>query len=188
MSSQSMAEEGTEVSIFGGYRAGGELENTDTGNNASFGETNSYGVIIGTDYGARHVMEFLYSYQKTDLTDTGSIPNSKLLNLDIEYFQLGGSQIWDGEKTDKFFGGTLGAIHLSPNNSALSSKTRLSMSFGGGMVYKFTENIGLRLELRAYLSSLGDSSAFCGPNNQCVVVGDGFMTQVDANAGVRFRF
>ncbi len=55
------------------------------------------------------------------------------------------------------------------------------------MVFKFTDNIGLRLEIRGYLSSLGNNEAFCA-SGQCMVIGSGFMTQVDTNAGLRIRF
>jgi len=179
--------EGTEISVFSGYRAGGDLENAESGNKASFDETNSYGIIIGKDYGPEHVMEFLYSFQNTDLSNSTTTINPNKLNVDIEYFQAGGSQIWVDKKIDKFFGATLGAIHLDPKVSGLSSKSRFAMSFGGGMVFKFTKNIGLRLELRGYFSSLGSSETFCA-GNQCVVVGSGFMKQFDANAGLRIRF
>jgi len=178
---------GTEINVFSGYRTGGDLENATTGNKVTLDESNTYGIIIGSDYGPNHVMEFLYSHQHTDLNDPSNVPNTKLLDVDIEYFQMGGSQIWKDKKIDKFFGATLGVIHLSDNTSNLSSKSRFAMSLGGGIVFKFTENIGLRLELRSYFASIGSSEAFCAGSN-CVVVGSGFMTQFDANAGLRIRF
>lgn len=178
---------GTEISLFSGYRSGGDLENANTGNRASFDETSSYGIIIGQDYGPEHVMEFLYSKQTTDLRSNGI----KLINVDIEYFQAGGSQIWVSKKIDRFFGATFGAVHLSPNTSiSRSSETKFAMSMGGGIVYKFTDNIGLRLELRGYFASLGNGEYFCGGAGSinCVIIGNGFMTQLDANAGLRIRF
>jgi len=186
--SQPILAEDTEISIFSGYRTGGDLENATSGLNVSLDESNSYGIILAQDYGPEHVMEFLYSFQNSDLIDANTVPGTKLLDVDVEYFQVGGSQIWSDKQIDKFFGATLGAIHLNPNDSTLSSKSRFAMSLGGGLVYKFTKNIGLRLELRAYFSSFGSSSTFCASNGQCVVSGDGFMRQVDANAGLRFRF
>lgn len=186
LSTQTFAK-GTEISIFSGYRAGGELDNASTGQSAEFEETNSYGIIIGKDYGPEHVMEFLYSYQNADLNSTSTAPITKLLNVDIEYFQVGGSQIWVEKDIDKFFGATLGAIHLNPNDSTLSSKSRFAMSFGGGLVFKLSKTIGLRLEARGYFSSFGSSETFCN-NSNCIVVGDGFMRQFDANVGLRFRF
>ena len=188
LASPQILAEGTEISVFSGYRTGGDLENGSTGNKVKFDETDSYGIIIGIDSGPEHVMEFLYSYQNTDLYDASTIPSTKLVNVDIEYFQIGGSQIWSDEKIDKFFGGTLGAIHLSPQDQPWSSQTRFAMSLGGGLVFKLTPTIGLRFEGRAYFASMGDSSTFCGINNQCVVVGNGFMKQFDVSAGLRFRF
>ncbi|HED35625.1 MAG TPA: hypothetical protein ENJ08_15630 [Gammaproteobacteria bacterium] len=129
----------------------------------------------------------LASYlNQTDIND-GNAPGQTLLNVDVEYFQIGGSQIWVDKKIDKFFGATLGAIHLSPNNSGYSSTSKFAMSLDGGMVYKFTKNIGLRLEMRSYFSSIGSSESLC-LNNNCIVVGSGFMRQFDINAGLRIRF
>lgn len=147
ISTQCLAED-TEISVFSGYRTGGEMDNAVTGSKVELDEANSYGIIIGFDYGPEHVMEFLYSNQNTDLNDANTFPSTKLFNVDVEYFQLGGSQIWTGKKFDKFFGAGMGAIHLNPNNSAYSSKSRFAMSLAGGTVYKFTKNIGLRLEIR----------------------------------------
>lgn len=186
-STQSLAEN-MEISLFSGYRTGGEMDNASTGNKVKFDESNSYGVIIGSDYGPEHVMEFLYSNQSTGLRDNSTVPSTKLLNVEIEYFQLGGSQLWVDEKVDKFFGGTLGTIRIDPDNSSYSATSKFAMTFGGGVVFKLSNNIGLRLEARGYFASMGSSSTFCGNNNQCVVVGDGFMQQFDVNAGLRVRF
>lgn len=68
----------------------------------SLDEGNSYGFIIGTDYGPNHVMEFLYSNQQTDLKNIGAPGTSAVLNLDVEYFQIGGSQIWSDKKLTSF--------------------------------------------------------------------------------------
>jgi len=177
----------TEISLFNGYRTGGTMQEASTGNRAELDESTSYGFILGRDYGPEHVMEFLYSHQNTSLNNTSLSPARKLLNVDIEYFQLGGSQIWKGKQLDTFFGAGLGAIHLSDNDSVYASRTRLAMSFGGGAVIKLSKNLGLRLELRAYFSTFGNSSNFCA-GNECVITGNGFMNQVDINAGLRFRF
>jgi len=178
---------GTEISVFTGYRSGGDLENAQTGNKASFDQTSSYGIILGFDYGPEHVLEFLYSYQDTALSNSSTINSPESLNVEVEYFQVGGSQIWTDKKIDKFFGATLGSIHLDPDVSGLSSKTHFAMSLGGGVVVKLNKNIGLRLELRGYFAALGSSEAFCIGGN-CVVAGSGFMNQLDANIGVRIRF
>ncbi|VAW68914.1 hypothetical protein MNBD_GAMMA09-1896 [hydrothermal vent metagenome] len=179
--------EQTELSLFTGYRVGGEFDNASTDSKVELDESNSLGLILSRSYGKQHMMEFLYSKQSTYLRDQ-SAPAVKLLNLDVEYFQVGGNRIWRSQDMDSFFGADIGAIHLSPSSSSFSSTTRLSMSFAGGAVFNFTKNLGLRLELRAYFATLGNSRTFCDSNNQCVVVGDGFMRQVDLNAGLRFRF
>ena len=180
--------ESAEISVFSGFRTGGELQDADTGSKVFFDETSSHGFIVGVDSGPEHVMEFLYSFQNTDLYGSSSASVTSTLDMDVEYFQLGGSQIWQQEKIDKFFGATLGVIRLATDDLPVSSKTRFAMSFGGGMVYKITKNIGLRLEARGYFAAMGSSSAFSAGNGECIVVGDGFFRQVDFNAGLRFRF
>ncbi len=185
--SQPAFPEQTELSLFTGYRVGGEFDNAATDSQVELDESSSVGLILARDYDSQHLIEFLYSKQSTYLRDK-SAPTVKLLNINVEHFQLGGSRIWRNQDMDAFFGANMGAIHLSPSSSSFSSTTRLSMSFAGGAVFNFTKNLGLRLGLRAYFSPLGNSSTFCDSSNQCVVVGDGFMRQVDLNAGLRFRF
>lgn len=190
ISPQTLADE-AEISIFGGYRIGGELHDSNTDETVDFDEANSIGILIGYKYGAEHFLEFVYTSQNTDLNDTSTSPSTKLLNVDIEYFLLGGSQIWKGDKIDKFFGVGMGAIHLSPSNNGFSKKTSFALSVAGGAVYKFTENIGLRFELRTYFSSSGDSSFFCTSGSgggQCEFIGEDVLSQVEASAGLRFRF
>jgi len=94
--SQALFAEGAEISLFTGYRAGGNVENASTGNEASFDESNSQGVIFDIDYDPEHVVEFLYSRQNTSLRDSSVNPNPKLMNVELEYFQLGGSRVWRG--------------------------------------------------------------------------------------------
>jgi opacity protein-like surface antigen len=190
ISPQALADE-TEISVFGGYRIGGEIQSFDTDQTVDFDETNSLGILIGYKYDAEYFFEFVYTSQNTDLNDTTTSISTKLLNVDIEYFLLGGSQIWKGDKIDKFFGAGIGVIHLSPANAVFSSTSKLALSVAGGAVYKFTDNIGLRFELRTYFSSLGDSAVFCnsGSNGgQCTFIGDGVLSQAEVNAGLRFRF
>lgn len=189
VSLQTFADE-IELNIFGGYRIGGDMQDANTDEKSEFDETNSFGLLISQEYDSEYDMEFIYTSQNTDLINTSS-PSSQRLNVDIEYFLIGGSQIWQEDKMDKFFGAAIGAIHLSPADTAFSSKSRFTLSIAGGAVYKLTKHIGLRLELRTYFSSLGDSSFFCSSDSsggQCVFIGEGVLTQVEANMGLRFGF
>jgi len=180
--------EGTEISIFNGYRTTSSVEDSSTGDKLNLDETSSYGIIVAKDYGSKHVMEFLYSKQDTDLKNVTTYPNTKIFDLDVEYFQIGGSQIWADDKLDKFFGATLGVVHFDPVDTGYADTTRFAMSFGGGIVYKVTRSLGLRFEVRGYFSALGSSSTLCGSGGKCLIVRDELLSQFDFNAGLRFRF
>ena len=189
-SPQTLADE-AEISMFGGYRIGGEIQSSTTDQTVDFDETNSVGILIGYKHGAEHFIEFVYTSQNTDLNDNTTYPSTNLLNVDIEYYLFGGSQIWKGDKIDKFFGAGLGAAHLSPSNSAFSSESSFALSLAGGAVYKFNENIGLRFELRTYLTAFSNSTIFCSSGTeggQCAFISDNAFSQVEASAGLRFRF
>jgi len=188
LASPSILAEGTQISIFNGYRTSSDVQDADSGAKVRFDETSSYGLIFATDYGRDHVMEFLYTKQSTNLSDTSTAPATKIFDVDIEYFQIGGSQVWKGEKVDKFLGATAGVVHFEPTDSSYLETTRFAMSFGGGVVYKITKSLGLRLEGRGYFSALGSSETLCGSGGNCLVVRDEFLRQFDVNAGLRFTF
>jgi opacity protein-like surface antigen len=125
----------------------------------------------------------MYTRQPTRLTSG----NASLFDVDISYLHIGGSLIWDEGSYDTFFGGGFGITQLAPDLSGVSSRTRFSMSFGGGAVYKFTKNIGLRIEMRAYITEIPkNDDVFCQGTN--CVVSNGLFTQADLNAGLRVKF
>ena len=94
------------------------------------------------------------------------------LDLDIDYFQLGGTYLWDGKRAQPFMVATLGAAHLNPDGSG-DSETYFAFSIGGGWRLFPAERFGLRVEGRFYGTVLdSDSDIFCrtGPeNNQCLI-------------------
>src|SRR5690606_37792755 len=82
---------------FYGYRFGGELENTATGESLRIAENPSYGVYLDidpADSGLR--FELLYSVQETEV-DLHDLTEPGLRDLDVHVFQVGGLQeLWDG--------------------------------------------------------------------------------------------
>lgn len=76
---------------------------------------------------------------------------------------------------------------MSPDN--LDSETDPLLSFVAGYKFFLTENLGLRLEGRAYATALeSDATIFCG-NGACIarVESEGFW-QYEVNAGLALRF
>lgn len=179
---------GLEITPFGGYRMGGDFE-LDTGESLRLDDSGSYGIIIGTDYRENTQLEFLYSHQKSALKmQEGTSPNEPLFDLGVDYFQLGGTYLWDYDRLVPFLSGGLGATYFNPDDSSYSSLTKFSMSLGGGVKLFATEHIGLRLEGRGYATFMNSGGAvFCSGGCQVYVTSDVWL-QFEVLAGVIFKF
>jgi hypothetical protein len=182
---------GFEITPFGGYRFGGSFD-TSTGGSLRLDDSGSYGVIIGMDYQENTQLEFLYSHQKSPLKQNeGIFSGETLFDLGVDYFQIGGTYLWDYDRLVPFLSGGLGAAYLNPDASEYSSVTKFAMSLGGGVKLYATEHIGLRLEGRGYATFMNSGGAiFCGGDTggcQVFVTSDVWM-QFEVLAGVIFRF
>ena len=180
-----------EITPFGGYRMGGDFE-LNTGESLRLDDSSSYGVIIGMDYQENTQLEFLYSHQESPLKkQNGTSPNETLFDLGVDYFQLGGTYLWDYDRVVPFLSGGLGATYFNPDSSGYSSVTKFSMSLGGGVKLYATEHIGLRLEGRGYGTFMNSGGAiFCGGDSGgCqVFVSSDVWVQFEVLAGLIFKF
>jgi len=179
---------GLEVTPFGGYRMGGDFQ-LDTGESLRLDDSGSYGVIIGMDYQENTQLEFLYSHQLSPLKQqNGSSPNETLFDLGVDYFQIGGTYLWDYDRVVPFLSGGLGATYFNPDDSSYSSLTKFSMSLGGGVKLYATEHIGLRLEGRGYATFMNSGGAvFCSGGCQVYVTSDVWL-QFEVLAGLIVKF
>jgi len=183
--------EGLEVTPFGGYRMGGDFK-LDTGESLRVDDSGSYGFIVGADYREDTQLEFLYSHQKAALKrNDGILSGETLFDLGVDYFQIGGTYLWDYDRVKPFLSGGLGATYFNPDGSDYSSLTKFSMSLGGGVKLFATEHFGLRLEGRGYATFMNSGGAiFCGsdPGGCQVFVTSDVWLQFEALAGVIFKF
>lgn len=180
-----------EITPFAGYRVGGGFEDEASGTEYDLDDNNSFGLIVNIVDRANTQWEFGWSRQSTavDLSPAG-IPGD--LDLDIDYFQAGGTYLWDGDLARPFMVATLGAANLDPGNDA-SSETYFAFSIGGGWKIWPTSRLGLRLEARAYgIVTDSSSKIFCGSNpsnSGCLIQSRGeLLWQWDFTAGAVFRF
>jgi hypothetical protein len=83
--------------------------------------------------------------------------------MDVQYLHIGGTVGYmDNPRVTPFFGATNGATRFSPDASGLDDETKLSFSLGGGLKIPITDHIGLRFDLRAFVTLLdSDSEIFC---------------------------
>ena len=183
-----------ELTPFAGYRIGGEFEQQNGGGHYELDEGNSYGLIFNIE--ARDVntqWEVLYGHQHTNVQTQLAFDPVSRLGLDVEYFQFGGTYLFDGDDTRPFVALTAGVTHFAPTRPSIDSESYLSLSFAGGVQLAKTKRFGARLEARLYTTFVNsDGALFCGSGPQggvCAIQIHGTaLYQWEANAGVVFRF
>ena len=176
-----------------GARVGGTLDSNDNDGEFDMDDSSSRGLTLSIPWEADTELEFWYSKQGTevDLSDVGA---SAATDLDLEFYHLGGTILFDPQKyAVPFFVFTLGATRYSSDEPGVGSDTFGSFSLGGGWQFFPEERIGLRLEGRVLGTYINDNSdVFCAVvpgTSGCVVALSGEMIwQWDVNAGVVFRF
>lgn len=150
-----------EVTPFAGYMAGGEFEDPADSTDRDLDADNNLGLLLNATAGGdywRHY-ELLYSTQSTQL-DGVTAPK---LDMDVQYLQIGGTvSNPDAENVIPYFGLTIGATQLSPDESGLDDETKFSFTVGAGVRVPITDRIGVRFDARAFVTLLdSDGEIFC---------------------------
>jgi len=176
-----------ELTPFAGYRIGGDVTDEDSGTDQDFDESASFGFILNIQDKENTQYEFVYSRQSSSL-DISSAGSFNTLDLDIHYFQMGGSYLFEGKESRPYLSFTLGAAYLDPEQG-YDSSTEFAYSLGGGMRWYLLENMGLRFDVRTY-GIITDSAShiFCR-DGRCIASyrGSG-MNQIEASLGLILRF
>jgi len=180
-----------------GYRMGGDFQREDSGAKLSLDDAAAFGFILnapaealGDDAYTEWELYFSRQSAGIDKAPAGVDPS---LDLDISYLLLGGTYVGAGELVRPFLAAGIGAAHLSPDASGYGSDTVFAVGIGGGAQVFPTEQIGLRLEVRALGAVIdSDSNIFCasGPEGSaCAVSASGnILWQWEAFAGLVARF
>ena len=179
----------TEIIPFSGYRMGGEFEDINKGAILEIDDEQSYGFLLNIDAGSDSQYEFLYSKQEGQLGEANGVPSDALFDIDIEYFHVGGVNLYElNDKTKSFIGAGLGVSRLTPKVSGYSSETLFSFNISGGIKRQITERLGLRFGLTLLATAVDSQSAiFC--NGGCTIRFQGdFFTQYEASVGLIFKF
>jgi hypothetical protein len=186
------ADRGIEITPFAGFRFGGGLQEDATGADLPVGERESFGLILDIRASPDTQYELFYSLQRTELEGRGLFGGDPLFDLDIHYLHVGGTYLFPGETVRPFLSGGLGLTFLVPDGPGLGSRTRFSLSLGGGAKIPFSKGAGLRLEGRGFLTVLPDrTEIFCVSSGEAVcdvrVQGD-VLAQFELLAGISFGF
>ncbi len=182
-----------EITAFAGYRFGGHFEEMDGDAEFELHDSNAYGITLNILANPNGQWEVLYAHQGTELSTQELFASDPLIDLDVEYLQLGGTYLFDGDSVRPFIALTLGVSQFDPQPLEFDSETFFSASFAGGLHLNANKRIGVRLEGRVFTSFVtSNSNIFCssvGGAGSCLIQIDGTtVTQWEARAGLVFRF
>jgi hypothetical protein len=182
-----------EVTPFAAYRVGGSFDEENGDGRVDLNDSNAQGIIFNIKANPNGQYELLYARQSTDANTTGLLVNDSTIDLDVEYFQFGGTYLFDGETTRPFLALTVGMSRFDPGIVGSDSESYFSASLGGGVQLNATRRLGVRLEARVFTTFVdGDSNIFCASEagtGSCLILVDAkILTQWEARAGLVFRF
>jgi opacity protein-like surface antigen len=182
------------ISPFVGYRIGGGFKLSDTGQDISLDNHDSFAVAVDvrTDTHPDTDYELFYSRQSTALRGNGFVP----VRTVVEYLHVGGTVGLDDDDLDRikpYFGAGLGATRLSPGLAPGREDTRFSLSLALGLRAPISPHFSLRLEARGYFTPVNsDTRMFCDSNQAsslCQVrVRGSALWQGDFLAGATYTF
>ena len=175
------------------YLMGGSFEEKDGDGRVDLNDSNAAGFVFNIEANPNGQYEFLYARQSTDATTQGFFVNDPTIDLDVEYFQFGGTYLFDGNRTRPFIALTLGVTEFDPALADAGSEHFFSASLGGGVQINAKSRVGIRLEARVYTTFVDDnSSIFCSSvsgSGACLIHVDAtVLSQWEARAGLVFRF
>lgn len=128
----------------------------------------SYGGIIGVEVSDYSFIEFSYRRSTPTIIEESFNGSQEVDRYEagIEHYQLGFLREFeiDNDEVLPFVNFTLGASRYFSRESNINVDNWLfSWTFGGGIKYFFTDNIGLRLQTNLVLpSAWGGNSLWCG--------------------------
>lgn len=182
-----------ELTPYAGYRIGGNFDEQDSDGEFELDESDALGIIFNIRSEHNTQWEFLYAHQQTKLETLALFVGDPLLDIDVDYFHLGGTYLFDGVNTRPFLALTVGLSRFEPRPQGFDAEHYISASIGAGVQLRATKRVGVRIEGRVFTSLVdSDEEIFClsgGQTNACAIRIDGtIVTQWEARAGVVFRF
>ena len=182
-----------EITPYAAYRMGGSFDQKDGAGRIELNDSGAEGILFNMAANANGQYELIYARQRTDADTSGFFANDPTIDMDVEYLQLGGTYLFDGDNTRPFVALTLGVTQFDPGLPDTNSESFFSASFGGGVQIRARERLGIRLEARVFTTFVDDdSNVFCSSIDgagACLVQVDATtLSQWEARAGLVFRF
>jgi hypothetical protein len=119
-------------------------------------DSGMFGITLGYEVRRNYMLEATYINMGTELSIKDRIASpreSRLADLNVDWFMFGGTRYFGNDKVKPFFGGQLGFSVFSPDDvdrtiapRGLDSITKFSFGFKGGVVVMLTDKIGLNFQ------------------------------------------
>ena len=118
--------------------------------------SDQFGITLGVETYSGLMAEFSYINMSSELRIRDIIYSpfeSKLSDLNVDWFLLGATRYFKDDKVKPFAGGGLGLVVVSPKNenreiidNNLNSTTRFAFNFKAGVNIMFSDVVGLNLQ------------------------------------------
>jgi opacity protein-like surface antigen len=174
-----------EITPFFGQMLGGSFEDPTDSSDRDLESDTNFGIFLNLSADPpERQYELFYTKQSTVVE--GTVP----IDLDVEYLQIGGTVGYPQHPhVIPYFGATFGATQFSPDAAGLDDETKISVTVGGGVRFPITDHIGVRLDIRSFITFLeNDSEIFCVsvPANASCLIKPSSDTFVQYNASLGF--
>ena len=183
------AEKEYAVTVYGGYRGGGNFTDADTGQGLTLESNGAVSLALDLPCDAARQYQIFASHQRTNLSeDTGAFSGSNRLPMDIYYLHVGGTFFWDGEVgKGAYVVGGLGATLFNPGQG-YKSELYPSINVGFGYQWPLGSTLAVRVEARGYGTLVNsDSGVFCSGGCVVSIKGDS-VGQGELMLGLSARF
>ena len=182
-----------ELTPYAAYRMGGSFDEKDGPGRVDINDSSAEGLLFNIAANPNGQYEIIYARQRTDADISGFLADDSTIDMDVEYFQFGGTYLLDGDTARPFVAMTIGITQFDPQLPDTGSESFFSASLGGGIHLRARERLGIRLEARVFATLIDDDSdIFCssiGGAGTCLIQVDArTLTQWEFRAGLVFRF
>ena len=192
LSGFSMTEPILELTPMIGYTFGGrfDYEEGEEEETIKISDASSYGFRLGYNLDDYSQIEFMYSRQETELTGGNLFPRDALFDLDVNYYHIGGTLLWNrGSGLEPYFTGTMGLTHFDPEGPGTDSEARFSMVFGGGVRIFPIQRIGIYTGARGLITFVNSEiKAYSNSEGTYVEIEADAIWQFQVYAGLIFAF
>jgi opacity protein-like surface antigen len=128
---------------------------------------------------------FYLSHQQTDFEISSLLADTGIL---VTHVHFTGTSYYPNGNWEPFLSAGIGAGIFSPDDSDLSSETKISAQVATGANYKFTEGLLMRLDVR-WMGTFFDGSGAIFCSGGCIIQAESSVySQVQANIGLMFRY